>query len=427
MTGKQAEGKRVYSVSEVASRLKNILQDSNLSDIWVEGEVGNSTRSAAGHSYFTLLDEGAALRCVMFRGGSGEREIETGAAVRAHGYVSLYEARGDLQLIADTVQPTGDEGDLQRKLVELEKRLRAEGLFEESRKRPIPQFPRRVGVVTSPTGSVWHDIQNVTRRRYPLVELALAGALVQGKEAAPHIVRALNALNEDASIHVIIVARGGGSLEDLWAFNDEIVARAIFGSKAPVVSGVGHETDWTIADLVADVRAPTPSAAAEIVLPDQADLKAKIGAHRRYLNASMGGRIAASSREIDTLQSRLRRGLPDFDTMRLRIDDLMRTTSAHARGAMQVAGERLNGMSARLASMNPKHTLIRGYSIVQRGSLIVTDPSQVNQGDPVEVTVARGRFQAIVANGTSHAAARTRQQSRKTPPTGQASMDMSER
>lgn len=426
MTGKQAEGKRVYSVSEVASHLKKILQKSNLSDIWVEGEVGNSKRSVAGHSYFSLLDKGAVLRCVMFRGGSGEREIENGAVVIAHGYVSLYEARGDIQLIADTVQPRG-EGELQRKLAELEKRLRAEGLFEESRKRPIPQFPRRVGVVTSPTGSVWHDIQNVTRRRYPLVELALAGASVQGKDAAPHVVNALGDLNEDASIDVIIVARGGGSLEDLWAFNEEIVARAIFGSKAPVVSGVGHETDWTIADLVADVRAPTPSAAAEIVLPDQADLKATIGSHRRYLNASMGGRIAASAREIDTLRSRLHRGLPDFDTMRLRIDDLMRTTSAHARGTMQVAGERLNGMSARLASMNPKHTLIRGYAIVQRGSLIVTDPSQVNQGDPVEVTVARGRFQAIVANGTGRAAARTRQQSRKTPPTGQASMDLSER
>ena len=413
-----------YSVSDVALLVKKKI--SKLRDIWVKGEVGNSTRSAAGHSYFTLLGGGAALRCVMFHGGIGEREIETGAAVRAHGYVSLYEARGDLQLIVDTVEPAG-EGELQRKLVELENRLRAEGLFEESRKRPIPQFPRRVGVVTSPTGSVWHDIQNVTRRRYPLVELALAGASVQGKDAAPHVVNALGDLNEDASIDVIIVARGGGSLEDLWAFNEESVARAIFGSKAPVVSGVGHETDWTIADLVADVRAPTPSAAAEIVLPDQADLKATIGAHRRYLNASMGGRIAASAREIDTLRSRLHRGLPDFDTMRLRIDDLMRTTSAHARGTMQVAGERLNGMSARLASMNPKHTLIRGYAIVQRGSLIVTDPSQVNQGDPVEVTVARGRFQAIVANGTGRAAARTRQQSRKTPPTGQASMNLSER
>lgn len=413
-----------YSVSDVALLVKKKI--SKLRDIWVKGEVGNSTRSAAGHSYFTLLGGGAALRCVMFHGGIGEREIETGAAVRAHGYVSLYEARGDLQLIVDTVEPAG-EGELQRKLVELENRLRAEGLFEESRKRPIPQFPRRVGVVTSPTGSVWHDIQNVTRRRYPLVELALAGASVQGKDAAPHVVNALGDLNEDASIDVIIVARGGGSLEDLWAFNEEIVARAIFGSKAPVVSGVGHETDWTIADLVADVRAPTPSAAAEIVLPDQADLRATIGSHRRYLNASMGGRIAASAREIDTLRSRLHRGLPDFDTMRLRIDDLMRTTSAHARGTMQVAGERLNGMSARLASMNPKHTLIRGYAIVQRGSLIVTDPSQVNQGDPVEVTVARGRFQAIVANGTGRAAARTRQQSRKTPPTGQASMNLSER
>lgn len=414
----------VYSVSDVALLIKKKI--SKLRDIWVEGEVSNLARSAAGHTYFTLLDEGAVLRCVMFRGGSGEREIENGAAVRAHGYVSLYEARGDLQLIADTVEPVG-EGELQRKRDELEKRLRAEGLFEESRKRPIPQFPRRVGVVTSPTGSVWHDIQNVTRRRYPLVELVLAETIVQGKEAAPHIVKALGALNEDSSIDVIIVARGGGSLEDLWAFNEEDVARAIFRGNAPVVSGVGHETDWTIADLVADVRAPTPSAAAEIVLPDQVDLKAKIGAHRRYLNASMGGRIAASSREIDTLRSRLHRGLPDFDTMRLRIDDLMRTTSAHARVAVQVAGERLNGMSARLASMNPKHTLGRGYAIVQRGNLIVTDPSQVDQGDPVEVTVARGRFRAIVANGTGPAVARTRQQSRKIPPTGQASMDLSER
>lgn len=413
-----------YSVSGVALLIKKKI--SKLRDIWVKGEVGNSTRSAAGHSYFNLLDEGAALRCVMFHGGIGEREIETGAAVRAHGYVSLYQARGDIQLIADTIEPVG-EGELQRKRDEIEKRLRAEGLFEESRKRPIPQFPRRVGVVTSPTGSVWHDIQNVTRRRYPLVELVLAETIVQGKEAAPHIVKALGALNEDSSIDVIIVARGGGSLEDLWAFNEEDVARAIFRGNAPVVSGVGHETDWTIADLVADVRAPTPSAAAEIVLPDQVDLKAKIGAHRRYLNASMGGRIAASSREIDTLRSRLHRGLPDFDTMRLRIDDLMRTTSAHARVAVQVAGERLNGMSARLASMNPKHTLGRGYAIVQRGNLIVTDPSQVNQGDPVEVTVARGRFRAIVANGTGPAATRTRQQSRKTPPTGQASMDLSER
>lgn len=424
--GPQVEGKRVYSVSDLASRLKQILQDPDLIDIWVEGEVGNSTRSAAGHHYFTLLDDRAALQCVMFRGGSGEREIKTGAAVKAHGYVSFYAARGDIQLIADIVEPIG-EGELQRKLDELKNRLSAEGLFEESRNRPIPQFPRRVGVVTSPTGSVWHDIQNVTRRRYPLVELALAGTPVQGKEAAPHIVKALDALSADASIDVIIVARGGGSLEDLWAFNEETVARAIFRSRAPVVSGVGHETDRTIADMVADVRAPTPSAATEIVLPDQADLKADIGAHRRYLNASMGGRIAASSREIDTLRSRLHRGLPDFDTMRLRIDDLMRTTSVHARGAVQVAGERLNGMSARLVSMDPRHTLIRGYAIVQRGSLIVTDPSQVDQGDPVEVTVARGRFRAIVANGTDRAAARTRQQSRKTPPTGQASMDLSER
>ena len=422
----QGESMLVYSVSQVAMHIKNILQDSNLRDIWVEGEVGNFTRSAAGHSYFSLLDEGAALRCVMFRGGTGEREIENGAAVIAHGYVSLYEARGDIQLIADTVQPMG-EGELQRKRDELEMRLRAEGLFEESRKRPIPPFPRRIGVVTSPIGSVWHDIQNVTRRRYPLAELALAGALVQGKEAAPHIVKALDALNENTQVDVIIVARGGGSLEDMWAFNDETVARAVFGSKAPVVSGIGHETDWTIADLAADVRAPTPSAAAEIVSPNQADIEARIGAHRRYLNASMGGRIASSAREIHTLRSRLHRGLPDFDAMRLRIDDLVRTASAHAQGAVQIAGERVNGMTARLSSISPRDTLIRGYAIVQKDSQIVTDPSQVTPGDRVEVTVAKGRFHAVVTNGTGRTVARTRPQPRKTPPTGQSVMDLPER
>ena len=417
----------VYSVSEVAGYLTDILrEDPVLQNVWVRGEVGNLTRSAAGHSYFSLRDAGATLRCVMFRGGGvGADLIEEGSAVIAHGRVALYEPRGDLQLIADVVQPEG-VGELQLKLEELKVRLEKEGLFEESRKRTLPRFPVRVGVVTSPTGSVWHDIQNVTTRRYPSVELVLAPALVQGNEAVGTIVAAFDALERLDDIDVIIVARGGGSLEDLWPFNEEDVARSIFKSTVPVVSAIGHETDYTIADLVADVRAPTPSAAAEIVMPDQAELYAEIGVLHRSLGAIIEGRIEVAVREVDVLLPRLLRGLPDYDTLRLRIDDMVRTTAGHLRGTMQVAGERINGLRGKLESLSPRDTLLRGYAIVHREGTIVSSPSQVADGDLIGVTVAEGDFKAQVTGSERRRTARRRTRSRKSSPTGQASMDLFE-
>ena len=418
----------VYSVSEVSRYLTEILrEDPVLQNVWVRGEVGNLTRSAAGHSYFSLRDADATLRCVMFRGGGvGADLIEEGSAVIAHGRVALYEQRGDLQLIADVVQPEG-VGELQLKLEELRMRLEKEGLFEESRKRPLPRFPVRVGVVTSPTGSVWHDIQNVTTRRYPAVELVLAPALVQGSEAAPTIVAAFDALERLDDIDVIIVARGGGSLEDLWPFNEEDVARAIFKSGVPVVSAIGHETDYTIADLVADVRAPTPSAAAELVMPDQAELFADIGALRRSLNSVITGRLETAQWEVEALLPRLRRGLPDFDTLRLRIDDMMRTTAGHLRGKMQVSNERINGLRGKLESLSPRDTLLRGYAIVHREDAVVTSPSQVSDGDLIGVTVAEGDFKARGDRRRSGVlCARRRKRSRKSTPSGQASMDLFE-
>ena len=417
----------VYSVSEVAGYLTDILrEDPVLQNVWVRGEVGNLTRSAAGHSYFSLRDAGATLRCVMFRGGGvGADLIEEGSAVIAHGRVALYEPRGDLQLIADVVQPEG-VGELQLKLEELKVRLEKEGLFEESRKRTLPRFPVRLGVVTSPTGSVWHDIQNVTTRRYPSVELVLAPALVQGNEAVGTIVAAFDALERLDDIDVIIVARGGGSLEDLWPFNEEDVARSIFKSTVPVVSAIGHETDYTIADLVADVRAPTPSAAAEIVMPDQAELYAEIGVLRRSLGAIIEGRIEVAVREVDVLLPRLLRGLPDYDTLRLRIDDMVRTTAGHLRGTMQVAGERINGLRGKLESLSPRDTLLRGYAIVHREGTIVSSPSQVADGDLIGVTVAEGDFKAQVTGSERRRTARRRTRSRKSSPTGQASMDLFE-
>ena len=417
----------VYSVSEVAGYLTDILrEDPVLQNVWVRGEVGNLTRSAAGHSYFSLRDAGATLRCVMFRGGGvGADLIEEGSAVIAHGRVALYEPRGDLQLIADVVQPEG-VGELQLKLEELKVRLEKEGLFEESRKRTLPRFPVRLGVVTSPTGSVWHDIQNVTTRRYPSVELVLAPALVQGNEAVGTIVAAFDALERLDDIDVIIVARGGGSLEDLWPFNEEDVARSIFKSTVPVVSAIGHETDYTIADLVADVRAPTPSAAAEIVMPDQAELYAEIGVLHRSLGAIIEGRIEVAVREVDVLLPRLRRGLPDYDTLRLRIDDMVRTTAGHLRGTMQVAGERINGLRGKLESLSPRDTLLRGYAIVHREGTIVSSPSQVADGDLIGVTVAEGDFKAQVTGSERRRTARRRTRLRKSSPTGQASMDLFE-
>ena len=417
----------VYSVSEVSRYLTEILrEDPVLQNVWVRGEVGNFTRSAAGHSYFSLRDAGATLRCVMFRGGGvGADLIEEGSAVIAHGRVALYEPRGDLQLIADVVQPEG-VGELQLKLEELKVRLEKEGLFEESRKRPLPRFPVRVGVVTSPTGSVWHDIQNVTTRRYPAVELVLAPALVQGNEAVPTIVAAFDALERLDDIDVTIVARGGGSLEDLWPFNEEDVARAIFKSSVPVVSAIGHETDYTIADLVADVRAPTPSAAAELVMPDQAELLADIGVFRRTASSVITGRLETAQWEVEALLPRLRRGLPDFDTLRLRIDDMMRTTAGHLRGTMQVSSERINGLRGKLESLSPRDTLQRGYAIVHKESAVVTSPSQVGDGDMIGVTVADGDFKARVTGDRARPVPRRRRRSRKSTPSEQASMDLFE-
>ncbi len=414
----------VYSVSQVAGYLKDVLRnDPVLPDIWVQGEVSNLTRSAAGHSYFSLRDGGATLRCVMFRGGGiGADLIDEGSAVIAHGYVSLYEARGDLQLIADIVQPEG-VGELQLKLEELKLQLEKEGLFEESRKRPIPEFPQRIGVVTSPTGAVWQDIQNVVSRRYPLVELVLAPSLVQGDQAAPTIVAALDALGRESDIDIVIVARGGGSLEDLWPFNEEAVARAIFKSNVPVVNAVGHETDYTIADLVADVRAPTPSAAAELVVPDQIELLASVAGYRRSLTSIATNQTGEARRDMETLLPRLERGLPDLDGLRLHVDDLLRTGASHLRHRTQVNAERVRGMAMRLESLSPRDTLRRGYAIVQKRDAIVSRRSQVTGGDVVSVTVADGGFEASVSEDTSPKP-RPRKKSRKTPSTDQTSMDL---
>ena len=370
-----------------------------LQDFWVNGEVANLARPGSGHSYFSIRDGNSTMRCVMFRNSRGANYLENGAAIILHGRVSIYEQRGDLQIIADIAQPEG-VGELQLKLEQLKLELEQQGLFDESRKRGLPRFPKKVAVVTSPSGSVWHDIQNVVRRRYPLVELAIAPAPVQGEDAAPAIAEALQAAGNEQGVDVVIVARGGGSLEDLWAFNEEEVARAIFACPVPVVSAVGHETDHTIVDLVADLRAPTPSAAAELVVPDSAELIAFTVASAQSMDASISRQVTSGIETSQQLGRRLNNSLPDLDTLRLRIDDRLRIARQMLAHMLSLNGERVDGLMLRLEALSPRDTLRRGYAIVQRNDdgSVISRHTQAEVGDALDITLTNGAIQAQVTS-----------------------------
>ncbi|MGA9348491.1 MAG: exodeoxyribonuclease VII large subunit [Anaerolineae bacterium] len=391
-----------FTVSQITNYIKELFEiDFVLQDLWIEGEVSNFSRSAAGHAYFTLKDEAASVRCVMWR-SLAERQAylpSNGEAIIAHGRISIYEVQGTYQLYVDALQPAG-LGILYVQFEALKKRLEAEGLFAPEQKRPLPSFPRCLGVVTSPTGAAIRDILHVLGRRYPLVEVILSPTLVQGDEAPLQIVAAIEALNEHTDAEAIIVARGGGSLEELWAFNDERVARAIYSSRLPVISGVGHETDFTIADFVADVRAPTPSAAAEIAVPDQAELRGTLGLHRNRLFALVGRQIVERRSALEVQGRALSRLSPQAKTVshRQRIDELTHSASASLAHQMALQQERLHSQLLRLQSLSPLATLDRGYSITRqlRTGEIVKSVAQVAPGDRIETRVSDGEFEGIV-------------------------------
>lgn len=387
----------VYSVSLIAAYLRERLEyDPVLQDVWVSGEVANLRRSGTGHSYFTLRDDTASLRCVLFLSYGGSERLVPGAAVIVHGRISIYERTGDLQLIVDLVQPEG-VGELQLRLEELKLKLQKEGLFEPSRKRVLPQFPRRVAVVTSPTGAVWQDIRNVVGRRYPLVELVLAPTPVQGQEAAPAVVDALQAAGR-SDVDLVIVARGGGSLEDLWPFNEESVARAVYSSPVPVISAVGHETDVTIADLVADVRAPTPSAAAEMAVPDVVELDRRVSAMRASAMAAAASYLTTRSEAVRELEGRLFSSVPDIDTLRRDVDDLLGLAATHLAHDLEIGRERLGSLSGRLAALSPYAILRRGYAIVQRrgDGAVPGAPATFRAGDTLDITLEKAALAADV-------------------------------
>ena len=387
-----------YTVSQVTSEIKELLESNPfLSDLWIEGEVSNLSIASSGHAYFNLKDQHAVLQAVMFRNRRGIEMLSNGGAVAAHGRVSFYEPRGTLNISVDVVAPQG-LGELALELERLKQKLAAEGLFDPARKRPLPSFPKVIGVVTSPTGAVWHDIQNVLARRYPLAKLVLSPAVVQGMQAKESIAEALLCLDDEGGCDVIIVARGGGSLEDLWAFNEEVVARAIYACRTPVVSGVGHETDETIADYVADVRAPTPSAAAELLTPDVRDLKSTVAHLSNMMGRSLSARLQQERNTVDRARRQLEAGLPDIATLRRRIDDQSRISAAAVASLAKQRRLEVDGLYQRLRGLDPLATLSRGFAVVEltASSQALTSAEQAKDGDALTITVSDGAVPAVV-------------------------------
>jgi exodeoxyribonuclease VII large subunit len=398
------------TVTQLVRQIKEVVEDDDvLRDVWVRGEVSNFTQSSAGHIYFTLKDREAAIRCVMWRTDAARmlRLPANGDAIEVHGRVSLYEARGDVQLYVDEIKLAG-AGALWQEFERLRQRLDAEGLFAAEHKRTLPQFPGAIGVVTSREGAVFHDICHILARRYPLVEVLLAPTLVQGADAAPMIAGAIAAINQFDTesafgIDLLIVARGGGSIEDLWAFNDERVARAIYHSHIPVISAVGHETDFTIADFVADVRAPTPSAAAELAVPDVRELRANIRLFEQRIaqltRTRLGDARVNLSRQVYALQRNSPRAR--LANNRQRVDDMARRLGACAAQLLALRREMLSGATRHLAALNPEATLARGYAIVREkeSGRVVKSKSQVAGRKEIRVRVSDGEFEAVSTNG----------------------------
>jgi len=435
--------REILTVSELTRQVQDVLEAA-FDQLWVEGEVSNLRRPASGHLYFTLKDEESQVRAVLFRPAARalKFDLEDGMHIVCRARMNVYRPRGEYQLILDYAEPRGI-GALQIAFEQLKAKLQAEGLFDPVHKKPLPFLPSRVAVVTSPSGAVIRDILNITKRRFPSVDILVAPVRVQGAEAPAEIVEALRLLNETPGVDVIIVARGGGSLEDLMAFNDEGVARAIFASRIPVVSAVGHEIDFTIADFVADVRAPTPSAAAEIVVPRRGDLVQQVrtlsarAAHaverflklRRERLETLAERVRDPRRRLVDLRlalderfsglaaSLIRRVLADRERLRhlethlqylspaVKVESLTFVLENMRKSMITGSFRRLEGLRSRLAvltavldSMSPLSVLARGYAIARTipEGKIIRRAQDLSAGDPVGINVAKGRFNAVV-------------------------------
>jgi exodeoxyribonuclease VII large subunit len=391
--------KHIYTISELNQQVRNLLE-TNFNRIWVEGEISNFVCPSSGHRYFSLKDKNAQVRCAMFRGHNNRLKFqpESGMHVIVFARVSLYEGRGDFQLIVEKIEEVGF-GRLQRAFEQLKQQLSTEGLFDEKHKQPLPEFPQHIGVITSPTGAAIHDILSVLKRRFPLAPVIIYPTLVQGNEAATKIVKALQLANQRKECDVLLVTRGGGSIEDLWPFNEEIVARAIFASKIPVVSGVGHEIDFTIADFVADHRAPTPSAAAEHISPNQHELLQYLEKTTQRLNYSINKNCEHQQINLSNLAQRIKRCHPiqQLQDKTQTLDCVEQNLTAVILRLLENKQNKLQLVSRALNAISPLATLQRGYAIItDQKNKVIRKSSMVKIGEQINAKLAQGKLQCMV-------------------------------
>ena len=396
-----------WTVSRLTFYIRKLLEENEiLQDVWVQGEISNLSKPASGHVYFTLKDQSAALKCVMWKTSAARLNLplQNGMEVEVHGRIGIYEVSGQYQLYADQIRSVG-EGALYQEFLRLKSILEAEGLFAPERKRPIPAFPHKIGIVTSATGAALRDMLNILRRRLPLVEVILAPSPVQGIEAPPALVNAIQSLAFQAP-DVILLARGGGSIEDLWAFNDERVVRAVAASTVPVICGVGHETDFTLSDFAADMRAPTPTAAAELATQITAlDLAARVSTLQSLITNYTFNRLTELKTSLSNLTAQLRYASPErrIQSERQRVDELSRRAHSSLLHHIQLQTSHVQGMQKRLQALNPAAVLARGYAVVTRkddGS-VISRVAQTEQGKQIQVRVSDGKFDAEIINRQS--------------------------
>lgn len=395
------EKPRIITVSQLNYYVKSLLEnDYKLNSVIVTGEISNLTdHYRSGHIYFSLKDEKSVIRSVMFAGNARSLKFkpEEGMKVIAMGRVSLYEPSGSYQLYVEGMQPDGI-GELTLAYEQLKKKLEEKGIFAKEHKKPIPKFPRTVGVITSPTGAAIRDIENILTRRYPQAEILLCPTLVQGENAAPELVKAVNLFNEYDLADVIIIGRGGGSIEDLWPFNDEGLAYAIYASNIPVISAVGHETDFTICDFVSDLRAPTPSAAAELAVPDSEELKSYYKSQIHYLSTMMDRKLINAKAALTRSESRLSAAVSDkvSDGQKLKLLNKIKRIQNIANSRIVEESEKNSQIAAKLEELNPLSVLKRGYTVTEKDGKIISSSKGLKPDDELTVVFNDGKIKTIV-------------------------------
>lgn len=392
--------RKIYSVSRITDYIKDLFAGDNLlNDIWVVGEISNFHHHSSGHMYFTLKDSNTCLNSLMFKGYNRylKYKLEDGMKVNAHGYIDLYKPRGSYQFYIDKIEPAG-KGALYLAFEQLKEKLEKEGLFASESKKKIPMLPKKIGIVTSPTGAAIRDILSVVKRRFAGVSVLIVPSRVQGDMAKDELISGIDYLNKRSDIDLIIISRGGGSIEDLWPFNEEIVARAIYHSKKPIISGVGHETDFTISDFVADLRAPTPSAAAELAISSREEIEKNITGLFSRLKNAVNYKMERYRENLTTLKNNRVFSLPEelYAAQIQERDELVKRFEWAMEKSIGSYKERFTLLNSKLNSLSPLKTLERGYSIVSSRGKLIRDVSGIKKGDYLDIRLSNGTIKSIV-------------------------------